>query len=262
METAENRIIVIGDIHGRTSWETITARHGKCRIVFTGDYCDPYDKNISDEEVISNLENIINFKKDNPENVILLLGNHDTHYFCNEANRGGRFNRNLYAELMIMFKSDIGLFQYAYGYDDLLFTHAGVSRGWFLSEFNGRTDEDIAEQINNPGKFGNNAKAIFYCGSERGGYDRYGGILWSGHRETEDYLPGIMQIAGHNRVREIVMRKNDAGPEGKTEGIIYCDCLQNGTYLSIDCNLKGTERFRALNIGDEAENHMEIRILP
>ena len=54
----EKNIIVIGDVHGRTSWKQIVDKHPGCRLVFLGDYCDPYEK-IPGEAVLENLMEII-----------------------------------------------------------------------------------------------------------------------------------------------------------------------------------------------------------
>ncbi|MCD8262709.1 MAG: hypothetical protein LUD15_15580 [Bacteroides sp.] len=35
--------IAIGDIHGLTTWKGIVEKHPDCKIVFLGDYLDPYE---------------------------------------------------------------------------------------------------------------------------------------------------------------------------------------------------------------------------
>ena len=75
-------IIPIPDIHGLTKWKNIVEEFSNIdKFVFLGDYLDPY-QNISEEDLINNLLQIINFKITHPHQVELLLGNHDTHYFC------------------------------------------------------------------------------------------------------------------------------------------------------------------------------------
>ena len=76
------KTITIGDIHGRSDWQEIDpANYDK--IIFVGDYVDSFT--VSDIDIITNLLNIIQFKKDNMNKVVLLLGNHDLQYlFSNE----------------------------------------------------------------------------------------------------------------------------------------------------------------------------------
>lgn len=256
-----DKIIAIGDIHGQKSWENIAARHNDSTIVFLGDYCDPYDSEINEDDIIANLENIISFKKHHQENVILLLGNHDLHYFEEKAKRGSRFNHNICVELMMLFKSNRELFQYAWQYNDILFTHAGISTKWFLQEFKGNLSENIERQIENPLKYGNNPDTLFSCGAARNGNNLYGGIFWADYKETmKDYIPGIIQVVGHNRVREIFLKRKDTDSESK-DGIIYCDCLAFGNYLMIDCTKKEDKRFYVLSTRRSPEMISDIRII-
>lgn len=66
--------IAIGDVHGLTFWKKAVEESEGKRIVFLGDYLDPYQY-ISDRELLENLEEIIRLKMERPEQVILLLGN-------------------------------------------------------------------------------------------------------------------------------------------------------------------------------------------
>lgn len=63
--------------------------------------------------------------------VVLLLGNHDLHYFCDEACVGTRFDMEIAADASKLFLGNIHLFQYAFQDGECLFTHAGVSQLWF-----------------------------------------------------------------------------------------------------------------------------------
>ena len=75
------RIIALGDTHGRTDWKEIIAKETFDKIVFHGDYFDTHDK-ISFEQQMNNFIDIINYKRENVDKVILLLGNHDHHYLA------------------------------------------------------------------------------------------------------------------------------------------------------------------------------------
>jgi UDP-2,3-diacylglucosamine pyrophosphatase LpxH len=78
----QNKIIIVPDVHGRTFWRSVL-KNKDDTIVFLGDYCDPYlDEGITHKDCIRELTDILEFKKQNPERVVLLLGNHDiSHMF-------------------------------------------------------------------------------------------------------------------------------------------------------------------------------------
>lgn len=69
------KTVVLGDIHGRTIWKDIISKENPDRTIFLGDYVSTHD-NIPSEVQVSNLMDIIAYKESNPDNVILLLGNH------------------------------------------------------------------------------------------------------------------------------------------------------------------------------------------
>ena len=80
---ATNLILVIPDIHGRLFWLDKTKDISDYdKVIFLGDYLDPYkDENITVKDAIENFKKIIQFKKDNLDKVVLLLGNHDLPYY-------------------------------------------------------------------------------------------------------------------------------------------------------------------------------------
>lgn len=72
----KDKVLVLGDIHGRTIWKDIIEEEHPDFVIFLGDYVSTHD-NISSEQQISNLEDIISYKKDHLDSVILLRGNHE-----------------------------------------------------------------------------------------------------------------------------------------------------------------------------------------
>ena len=73
------KTIMIGDIHGRDTWKQIIAQEPDAyRIVFLGDYFDSFD--IKGVEQLHNFNEIIKFKQETHQDVIMLFGNHDYHY--------------------------------------------------------------------------------------------------------------------------------------------------------------------------------------
>ena len=70
--------LFIGDVHGRDLWkQAIESEHD--RVVFVGDYFDSYDIPFSIQQY--NFNEIIQFKRANPNKVTLLLGNHDMNLY-------------------------------------------------------------------------------------------------------------------------------------------------------------------------------------
>jgi hypothetical protein len=217
--------IILGDIHGSTFWKTAVAENPDCRYIFLGDYLDPY-RPIGQRDLLQNLLEIIQFKKDNPDNVILLLGNHDLHYFTTDILRSTRFDFFLSEKASVIFRDNSQLFQYAFQEENCIFTHAGIVHQWFINDFKGNINLNIAEQLNNPKP--EQIDALYRCGTARGGRPgTISGIFWADESELFDPLQNYTQIVGHNQVKDIYSHTNNDGR------IIFCDCLWNGHYLKI-----------------------------
>ena len=221
------QIIVFGDIHGSTYWKMVVAENPDCRYIFLGDYLDPH-KYIPKGLLISNLKKIIQFKNDRPDDVVLLLGNHDLHYFCSDLEPCSRFDFMIAEEASALFRLNFHLFMYAFQIDNYIFTHAGISEKWFIDDFKGDTDKNIAEQLNNP--MPEQVAALCRIGKARGGgQNTNGGIFWADISELIfEPLPNFTQVVGHNRVDDVCEHTNNGGR------IIFCDCLYNEKYLKLD----------------------------
>ena len=155
------------------------------------------------------------------------MGNHDLHYFCDEACVGTRFDMEIAEAASWMFLNNIGLFKYAFQDGEYLFTHAGVSQLWFDNDFCGDASRSVAEQLNNPAA--DQVPALLRVGYARGGRrGDTGGIFWADKSELEEPMRGYTQIVGHNRVAEVT---EHIGPGGGK--VVFCDCLRNGLYLYI-----------------------------
>ena len=219
--------VVIGDIHGLDVWKQIVEKHPGCRIVFLGDYLDPIEY-LPCKYLLLNLQHIITLKKNRPDDVVLLLGNHDLHYFCTDITVSSRFDFSIGEKASRLFLAHMDLFCYAYQDEKTIFTHAGISQEWFENDFHGNLRLPIAEQLNHPADA--QIPALCRLGHLRGGEEgQTGGIFWADVDELTDPLHGFTQIVGHNRVAEVTERC------GKHDNkIVFCDCLWNGNYLFID----------------------------
>jgi hypothetical protein len=217
--------IILGDIHGLTYWKEVIKDNPGCKYVFLGDYLDPYER-MDNQALINNLKEIIRLKEEQPDHVILLLGNHDMHYFPSEIGQSSRFNFRIAEKAYWLFMENLPLFQYAYQEGNCIFTHAGIVHEWFTDDFKGDLHQNIADQLNHP--LPEQIPALCRCGSARGGNrGAIGGIFWADISELYKPLQGYTQIVGHNRVDDITDQSIHGGR------IIFCDCLFNKHYLKI-----------------------------
>lgn len=128
------KIIAIGDTHGRNDWKQIINDNEFDKVVFIGDYFDTHE-NISGKTQLSNFRDIIQYKKDNLDKVILLIGNHDYHYmkYVNEKYSGYQEKYSFSFREAISEALDSNLLQMCFIHDNYLFTHAGVTNTWLES---------------------------------------------------------------------------------------------------------------------------------
>ena len=70
----KNDLLIIPDVHGRDFWRKAVEKEGSDveRIIFLGDYLDPYYFDvIKEDRMIEGLHDILELKKSEPEKVIL-----------------------------------------------------------------------------------------------------------------------------------------------------------------------------------------------
>lgn len=197
-----SKVIVIPDIHGRDFWKIAKDKIDEVdRVVFLGDYFDPYRyefPKLTNEELYQstykNAEEIIQFKKDNMDKVILLYGNHDWAYL-NEDYRASRFDREHYIDIHNLFGDNSSLFTNAHIEDSFLFTHAGLSEEWLgLYKY-----DNILEYLNGDVEI----PVLMMCGRFRGGYDVVSGPMWQDYREFKLYAHPYKEyklIFGHTQL--------------------------------------------------------------
>lgn len=215
------KIIFVPDVHGRNHWKEFPLNEFDL-VVFGGDYVDSFD--LKDEEIIRNLQDILQYKRDNPDKCILLIGNHDLQYiYSYESNGCSGFRYSYYHTLHHIFRSDMELFQAAYQKGDYLFTHAGVSSVWWNKFWRNMQewydDEPEISKVINDG-FKENIIDLYDVGYCRGGWCKSGGPFWADKSETMAYmLPGYHQVVGHTPVKEITTH------EAGDSSITYCDTI-------------------------------------
>lgn len=212
------KIIIIPDVHGRTFWREPVKKYKNVEgvhIVFLGDYLDPYENIdfIYKAEAFAVFEEIIDEAR-SANNITLLLGNHDLHYWPQfHRSYGCRRDELRKQDISHLFLSNIDLFSIAYetyiNDKQYLFTHAGVIKPWFewvtnkevktntldpdlkdsyrYSDVFGLTEQEIAAidvEMNANGlnkllesKVGRDI--LWTISRYRGGYSTYGSCIWA-----------------------------------------------------------------------------------
>jgi hypothetical protein len=206
-----NDILIVPDIHGRDFWRPALSYPGQ--IIFLGDYTDPYpSEGFTQENAYQNLLEIVELKKQTPDRVTLLIGNHELHYY-NDEYASSRFSEKYYDKYHEILTNDdtASLFQVCTQVACYLFSHAGVLVGWVhqWQEVLAYTDKDtLSGQINDLFRYKMNA--FYQISRHRGGWDRYGSPLWADLHEhainphDHDLFPNeeeYIQIFGHTQLR-------------------------------------------------------------
>lgn len=229
--------IFIGDVHGRDTYKQFMLSYHKyihktplkgdignffvenpdVRLVFVGDYFDNFDIGVAKQN--ENFKNIIALKKEYPQNIVLLIGNHDYHYFPDVYSQYNGYTYNRTARILLEEYYNKGLMQVTYAIDDVLVSHAGISKTWFKNTFDGFVNaelvdnglygaSDVSSMINEAFNtcYGLTSKDDFELKKARHteSYDNTGDNIWQSpiwirpKSLLEDKLENITQIVGHS----------------------------------------------------------------
>ena len=205
----ENRLIIVPDVHGRDFWRKAVSENTGGEFVFLGDYLDPYrPEGIRDEDAFRGLKDIVRFKEEQPDRVTLLWGNHDLHYLYPEL-MGSRYDFDHAERNAGMFQDHQTLFDMAFETEAagkrFLFSHAGVGMGWLRHNFPGILAEDVhAALLNDLVGAPAFMRALGDISIYRGGYQRYGSMVWADfheHMDMGNQIPGVVQVFGHTQLK-------------------------------------------------------------
>ena len=229
------KTIILGDTHGRTDWATIVADQEFDKIVFIGDYFDSHE-DISGRIQIDNFCNIVSYKEDNPGKVVLLTGNHDYHYLKGVTETYSSYQPVFHSEIQAHLEDAIskGLMQMCYVKDNMLCSHAGVTKTWY-NEMRKKLgiahpeDTSICHYINDAFKF---KIRLFSFDANAGIISRYRdpygdeitqSPIWVRPKSLrQDKLDDYIQVVGHTTQDKIRLG----------EDIILIDTLgTSGEYL-------------------------------
>lgn len=230
------KTVIIGDIHGRSVWKLIVHLENPDRVIFLGDYFDSF--NISGVEQIDNFKEIINYKVTSGKEVILLIGNHDHHYFPEVGYTGtSGFQKRIAPSIMQVVDENREHLQIAYQTNEFLFTHAGVSSVFMDQTFGvgGWKVETLANDLNE--MFMYRPRVFEFNGIDPYGDDEYQTPLWIRPRSLmkvnkNTLRTRIIQVVGHTEMKSL----NLIGSKKSTGGRYYfADCLgTSGEYLIIE----------------------------
>ncbi|KAA6438452.1 hypothetical protein FEM33_17350 [Dyadobacter flavalbus] len=220
------KLIAIGDIHGRNAWKEIIKSTDADKIVFVGDYFDSKDLVLAKEQ-IDNFNQILALKRNNPNKVVLLFGNHDFHYLseAGEQYSGFQFGNQYEIKEVLNEAFREKLVQMAYIRNGFLFSHAGVTNTWLTKH--GYAGQPLDEFIND----------LFYFQPQRFRFQAGKNGSSSGDDVTQspiwvrpeslrtDAVNGFVQVAGHTQQRSLTI----------TDDLVLIDTLRtSGEYLVIE----------------------------
>ena len=222
------KILVIPDVHGRIFWKEPVKKYMDAvdRVVFLGDYLDPYeDEDGLADDIYQNLMEIINLKLDNRGKVVLLKGNHDQHYYSKmyrDLAAGSRMDEQNWDKYHEVFGDYRSLFQFAHmeivNGITYVFTHAGLTFYW-LHKVNTNmwqlpdnevsvADENIIGRINQLDYKPMGQEMLSVVGRNRSWFgEKTGSVLWADIEEhsisdaPNAYgLNKVFQVFGHTRL--------------------------------------------------------------
>src|SRR5574344_1686724 len=130
------KVFVIPDIHLTNFW--IKAAEDNIdnvdKMVFLGDYIDSENSNIisSEENYLSTLQRLKEFRNSHPDKVVLLCGNHDFSYIA--LSKDGRCVSNHqpnHIKIDHAFTDLLPNLHAAVEIDEVVYSHAGISKVWY-----------------------------------------------------------------------------------------------------------------------------------
>ena len=222
--------IIIPDVHGRKFWRAAVQGHEEDKIIFLGDYVDPYDwEGISASEAFKELQDIIAFKKEHPDNVSLLMGNHDMGYLDREI---CCCRMDFYREKQIgdLFRENLDLFDIVHIEEaetgSVLFSHAGIAERWVKNTrwiFGNKPFDPLIlnKMLHNDAERKNLFIALSWVSWYRGGEDPVGSPIWADVQEFADgerFIDGYLHIFGHSL--------HEGGPISIRKRGICLDCAR------------------------------------
>lgn len=243
------KILVLGDIHGRLCWLDIIEKEQPDKIIFLGDYVSTHDE-ISADQQLANLEDILNYKEEHSDSVVLLRGNHDTQHLGYSWAECSGWDQKVYEKMFTIKDIFLEKTQWLYPLQIknkfIIFSHAGISNTWYEYIKKKHPEVTCIADINNlePSEdFGFISNSPW----DYSGDSITQSCTWIRPRTLVTDMPkGIIQVVGHTPVNGVCVNLLDKIREKKTEGsrswneikdipdLWLCDALSDGSYLVIE----------------------------
>ena len=187
------KLLIIPDVHGRDFWmEPCSHVDEFDKIIFLGDYHDPYSWEVSQDTSRHRLrDSLLPFVQQFPDKVVCLFGNHDGNYLVGDmADRVDYWHKREIREYME--KMNIKLIHQEGKY---LFSHSGVLPAWL------KANDLTLHDLNN---LPFDHQALMQVSPYRGGWSEAGSCVWGDVREyaMKEHIPDIYQIFGHTQLSE------------------------------------------------------------
>ena len=217
------KTLVIGDIHGRDSWKRHLNEVEPDKVVFIGDYFD--NPRIITPNQILNFKDIVEFKQSRPDDVTLLIGNHDAHYMDIGQQYSG-YQWHHAPEIGELLKESREHMQWCHSVGRYLFSHAGVTKDW--CENNEIDQDNLVESINSKP-----IDAFKFVGWDPHGDTTISSPIWVRPNSLNlNRIHGWHQVVGHTRQNKI----NIDDPY-----VTLIDCLEGGEALILEEGLDGID---------------------
>ena len=220
----KKKIVVLGDIHGRTVWKDIIAKEQPDQVIFLGDYVSTHE-DVSDEQQVENLKEILRYKDDHPE-TILLRGNHDMQHLGYESIEISGYFPGVALEMEQLKDEFLAKTQWIHVMGNTVFSHAGISQAWL--ETNNLT-LDVINSLDPSGLFGfNTSNPHDFSGNspeQPPTWIRPMALIG-------EMIPDYDQVVGHTPVEHCFNVKDVIADT--PYNLWLCDALDQGAYLRIE----------------------------
>lgn len=202
------RILIIPDVHGRNFWEEPCKHIDEFdKVVFLGDYHDPYPFQVSEKKSLLNLrDKLVPFVEQHRDKVICLFGNHDANYLAYPSS--SRYDDEHHEEIASCLQR-MNL-QMVFVTDNYVFSHSGIVKRWL--EKNCDVSGGFMAAIEKLNTLDFDEPLFMEVSPYRGGMDEVGSCIWGDvdeFRECEK-IPDIYQIFGHTQMDDAYIAENFA----------------------------------------------------
>lgn len=222
----KKRIVVLGDIHGNTVWKDIIAKEQPDQVIFLGDYVSTHE-NVSDEEQVENLKEILRYKDELPE-TILLRGNHDLQHLGYYWAECSGYFPGVAMEMSRLKDEFLAKTQWIYVMGNILFSHAGISKVWLEENFLTLDDINMLGPTELFGFTSSNPSDQFGDSPEQP-------PTWIRPMALmKVMIPDYIQVVGHTPVEHCFNVKDEVDIP---YDLWLCDALDQGEYLLIENGL-------------------------